>query len=222
MFSLGQQNFLDSTAGTPIRVSHTYSGLLNPFGSFTPIPKRPIHINYFSFHNLNYESLLDVVPKTTQPTFTKSGEQPYRAPTPDSMRCYRAHECNDVNSYIQFQWLTHNYISYNSSNHSFILHTSFMLLMSSNHIQAVSHGPFWSNKQYGLFLTVPNQSMDSPLINHRFHFFGTQIHGHFRPHNNQNHFYGLLNKEYPSRRRPLPLEVVETPQNLYPCVALVA
>ena len=93
------------------RVSHTHSGLLHPF------EEHPTHVNYFSFHNLNHESLLDVVPKTTQPTFTKSGEQPYRAPTPDSTRCHRAHECNDANSYIQFQWLTHNYISYNSNIH---------------------------------------------------------------------------------------------------------
>ena len=49
--------------------------------------------------------------------------------------------------------------------------------------------------------------MDSPLIKHQFHFFGTEIHSHFRPHNSQNYFHVFLNKEYPSRRRPLPLGV---------------
>ena len=76
VFSLRQQNFSDSTAGlshpfgsfTPIQVFHTPLGILHPF------QECPTHINYFSFHNLNYKSLLDVVPKTTQPTFTKSGE----------------------------------------------------------------------------------------------------------------------------------------------------
>ena len=103
-----------------LRVSYTrieffgqYRGSLIPkFQAFhlrrltAPFLLRPTHIDYFSFYVLNYESLLDVVPKTTQLTFTKSGEQPYRA-----------HECNDDNSFILFQWLTHNYISYNSNNH---------------------------------------------------------------------------------------------------------
>ena len=56
---------------------------------------------------------------------------------------------------------------------------------------------FQSNHQFGLFnslRTVCGLSMDSPLIKPRFHLFGIEIHGYFRPHNTQNHFHGLLNK----------------------------
>ena len=45
--------------------------------------------------------------------------------------------------------------------------------------------------------TVPSSSL-------RSHFFRIGMRGHFRPHNFQNHFHGLLDKEYPSRRKPLP------------------
>ena len=48
---------------------------------------------------------------------------------------------------------------FNSNNYRFILHTSFVLLVSNNHIQGISHGPFWSNMQFGLFLTVPNRAV---------------------------------------------------------------
>ena len=46
--------------------------------------------------------------------------------------------------------------------------------------------------------------MGSPLMKHRFHFCGTENHGLSRPHHSQNHFHGFLDKEYPSRRKPLP------------------
>ena len=126
----------------------------------------------------------------------------------------------------------------------------------------------------GLFLTVPKivrgLSVDRPLLNLRFHFFGTEIHDHFWPNNTQNHnlhtnnAYGPITvrksvsglpktvlefhhfgpkfwdrpnghsrphttqtinkalklKNKLSRRRPLPLGVIETPQNWYPRVAL--
>ena len=45
--------------------------------------------------------------------------------------------------------------------------------------------------------------MDGSLIKHRFNFMEPGIHCHFRPHHTQNHFHGFLDKEYPSRRRPL-------------------
>ena len=81
VFALGQQNFPDSTAGlshpyktfsdSTAGLSHSFRsftpirGLLHPFGSFTPkFQRRLTHVDYFSFVNLNYESLLDVVPKT--------------------------------------------------------------------------------------------------------------------------------------------------------------
>ena len=73
VFSFGQQNFSTYTAG----LLHTYRNFgscrrsLTPmFQAFhlrrltTPFLLRPTHINYFSFYDLNYESLLDVVPKT--------------------------------------------------------------------------------------------------------------------------------------------------------------
>ena len=105
---------------------------------------------------------------------------------------------------------------------------SFPIHISSHSIQAITCKQntwmnFQSNHQSGLFnspRTVRRLSMDNPLIKHRNHFFGTKIHGHFRPHNTQDHFHGLLNKEYPSRRRPLPLGVAENPQYWYPRVAL--
>ena len=102
---------------TPIRVFHTHSGLLHPFGSFTPIQKCLTHIDYFSLYYLNYASLLGVVPKTNSTHIHQECEQLYCAPTPDLTQCHCAHECNDANSYIQFQWLTLNYISYNSNIH---------------------------------------------------------------------------------------------------------
>ena len=161
--------------------------------------------------------------RQTLPTFTKSGEQLYHAPTPNSMRCHRAHECNDDNSYIN-----------SNGSHTIIFHIIHTFMLTHQlacidisfpiHISSHSIPPItckqntWANfqsKHQPELLNSPiilrGLSMDSPLIKHRFHFFGTEIHGHFRPHNTQNHFHGLLNKEYPSRRRPLPLRVAETP-----------
>ena len=56
---------------THIRPFGYYRGLLHPKSRLfhlrvltTPFLLRPTHINYFSFPDLNYESSLDVVPKT--------------------------------------------------------------------------------------------------------------------------------------------------------------
>ena len=98
-----------------------------------------------------------------------------------------------------------------------------MLFNLSNNMQTKHMDEFQSNHQSGLFNSpriVVGLSMENPFINHQFHFFRTQIHGHFRSHNTQSHFHGFLDKEYPSRRKPLHLGVVETPQYQYPCVAL--
>ena len=194
-----------------------YGGSLTPkFQAFhlrgltTPFLLRLTHINYFSFYNLNYKSLLNVVLKTTQPTFTNSDEQPYRAPTPDSTRCHHAHECNDGNSYIQFQWLIHNYISYNSNNHvntsiSMYQHIIFHTHFKPFRFKQIHMDNFGPTSKSGLFLTVPNQYVGCPRTTppHQASvpLLGTGIHRHFRPHNTQNHFHGFLDKEYP---RPLP------------------
>ena len=80
---------------------------------------------------------------------------------------------------INISYSNTHFNPFNLNNNNFILHTSFMLLMSNNRIQAISHGPFWSNKQSRLFLTVPNRAVGcqwaAPLIKHRFHFRGTEI-----------------------------------------------
>ena len=73
MLSFGQQNFSAYTVG----FLHLYRNFDSCRGSLTPMFQafhlrglttsfllRPTHINYFSFYDLNYESLLDVVPKT--------------------------------------------------------------------------------------------------------------------------------------------------------------
>ena len=73
VFSFGQQNFSAYTVGLlhPYRNFGSCRGSLTPMfqafhlrGLTTPFLLRPTHINYFSFYDLNYESLLDVVPKT--------------------------------------------------------------------------------------------------------------------------------------------------------------
>ena len=85
VFSLGNRNFglcLGSLTPKHNFLDNT-TGLLHPYRIFRTIPRvfytqvpgfhlrglmtlfllRPTHINYFSFYDLNYESLLDVVPK---------------------------------------------------------------------------------------------------------------------------------------------------------------
>ena len=133
---------------------------------------------------------------------------------------------------------------------------------------------FGPTKQTGTIFNSPENSAwairGQPPPQPRFHFFGTEIHGHFRPNNTQKHNlhtnnkYGpitvrksvpglpkivpnfqhfspkfwdrpnchsrphttqtinkaLKPKNKPSRRRPLPPEVVESPQKWYPRVAL--
>ena len=93
-----------------------------------------------------------------------------------------------------------------------------MLLVSSNHIQAISHGPFWSNKLSGLFLIVPNQSVGCPWTGP--HQASVPLLWNRNPWPFFTSQHGFLDKEYPSRRRPLPPRVIETPQYRYPRVAL--
>ena len=72
VFSFGQQNLSAYTAG----LLHLYRNFGSCRGSLTPMFQafhlrglmapfllRPTHINFFSFYDLNYESLLDIVPK---------------------------------------------------------------------------------------------------------------------------------------------------------------
>ena len=87
----------------PHRNSGSLPGSLTPStqasnlrGLTAPFSLCPTHVNDSSFSVSTSESSLDVVPKTTQPTLTKSGECSYRAPTPDPTRCYCAHECNNA------------------------------------------------------------------------------------------------------------------------------
>ena len=83
------------------------------------------------------------------------------------------------------------------------INISFSIHISSHPMQAKHMDEFQSNHQSKLFNStwvVHGQ----PLIKRRFHLLGTRMHGHFRPHNTQNHFHVFLYKEYPSRRRPLP------------------
>ena len=91
------------------------------------------------------------------------------------------------------------------------INISFPIHISSHSIQAITCKQNTSN----IFSPTINpdflQSHNSTwvvhgqplLIKHRSHFFGTEIHGHFQPHNTQSHFHGFLNKEYSSRRKPL-------------------
>ena len=71
VFSFKQQNFSAYTMGLlhPYRNFGSCHGSLTPMfqafhlrGLTTPFLVCPTHINYFSFYDLNYESLLDVVP----------------------------------------------------------------------------------------------------------------------------------------------------------------
>ena len=104
------------------------------------------------------------------------------------------------------------------------INISFFIHISIHSIQANLHGQFRSNKQIRTVFNSPKPvyglSKDGPPHQALVPFLGTGIHGHFRPHNTQNHFHGFLDKEYPSRRRPLPPGVAETPQYRYPRVAL--
>ena len=107
------------------------------------------------------------------------------------------------------------------------INISFCIHISSHSIQTITcKQNTWTNFNPIInldFLTVPEQYMSCPWTAPSSSigpFLGTGIYGNFRPHNTQNHFHGLLDKEYPSRRRPLPLRVVETPQYRYPRVAL--
>ena len=105
---------------------------------------------------------------------------------------------------IQTFMLTHQLACINTS---FSIHISShsiktIIVLSSTHhscfsCQATTFEQFHmdhfnptSNPVY--FLTVPNLSVGcpwtAPFIKHRFHFFGTEIHSHFWPHNIQNRF----------------------------------
>ena len=104
------------------------------------------------------------------------------------------------------------------------INISFSIHISSHSIQANLHGQFRSNKQIWTVFNSPKPvcglSKDDPPHQASVPLLGTKIHGHFRPHNTQNYFHGFLDKEYPSRRRPLPPGVSETPQYRHLRVAL--
>ena len=88
------QDLSDITAG----LLHPNSRHFHLRGLTTPFLLCPTYINYSSFPDLNYDSSLDVVPRQTQPTLTKSGECPYHEPTPDSTRCHRAPTLDSMRS----------------------------------------------------------------------------------------------------------------------------
>ena len=145
--------------------------------------------------------------RETQPTFTKNGDKPYRAPTPDSTRCHCAHECNDAihisNSNGSYTIILHIIQTIMLTHQLACINISFFIHISSHSIQAITYKQnTWMNFSPIInsdFLTVPEQYVGcpwtTPLIKHRFHFFGTEIHGHFWPHDIQNHFHGSLDKK---------------------------
>ena len=83
--------------------SYTHVPGFSPEGINDPLLASPNTLITFHFMISTVSLYWTSSQRQTQPAFTKSGQQPYHAPTPDSTRCHRAHECNDVNSYIHFQ-----------------------------------------------------------------------------------------------------------------------
>ena len=125
---------------------------------------------------------------------------------------------------INISYSNTHFKPFNSSNNSFVLHTSFMLLMSNNCKQAISHGPFWSNKQSELFLTVPNRAVGcqwaTPSSSIGSTFVGPKPMALPDLTILQHHFHDILNKNNKVGEDPYLPEFVETPQNWYPRVAL--
>ena len=85
-----------------------------------------------------------------------------------------------------------------------------MLFISSNNMQATHMDSFSPKFSSGLSKTVSIQPWTIPSSSIQFHFFGTEMHGHSRPHNSQNHFHGFLDKNNRVGENPYHLEFVET------------
>ena len=155
----------------------------------------------------------------------------------------RAYECNHVNSYIHFFFMVHaqyfssqyylmpcNHHVNTSIPHALTYHFSpqFMLFISINNMQATHIDNFSPKISFGLSQTVPYQAVDYPRTvpppssSNRSNFFGTGMHGHFRPHNSQNHFHGFLDKNNRVGENPYLLEFIETPRLRSLLVTLVA
>ena len=104
------------------------------------------------------------------------------------------------------------------------INISFSVHISSHSIQENSHGQFRSNKQIKTIFNSPKLvrglSMDNPLIKHRFHFLEPESMAISNLTTPKTIFHGFLDKEYPSRRKPLPPGVAKTPQYQYARVAL--
>ena len=80
-----------------------------------------------------------------------------------------------------------------------------------------------TNKAYGPITvrkSVPGLPKIVPSFKHFSPKFWDRRNGHSRPHTTQTINKALKSKNKPSRRRPLPPRVVETPQNRYPLVTL--
>ena len=119
--------------------------------------------------------------------------------------------------------LMHNYVSCicQTMTHKPLNH---VIPLPRNNMQAISHGQSWSNKQSELFLTVPKQYVGclwaAPSSSIGSTFVGPKSMALPGLTTLKNHFHGFLDKEYPSRREPLPPGVVETPHFRHPRVAL--
>ena len=78
--------------------------------------------------------------------------------------------------------LTHQF----SMHQHLIFHTIQVI-----HFKQIDMDIFGPTRNLGLFLKFPKNSVwavhGQPPHQPRFHFFGTEICGHFRPHNTQNH-----------------------------------
>ena len=135
-------------------------GLLHPF------QERPTHINYFSFYNLNYESLLDLVPKTLNPHSPRvvNNHTVHPHPTRRDVTLHMnammpIHISNSYGSHIiifhiiQSLMLTHQF----SMHQHVIFHTIHAIQFKQIHMDI-----FDPTSTSGLFLTVPHQSVGCP------------------------------------------------------------
>ena len=135
------------------------TGLLHPF------QERPTHINYFSFYNLNSESLLDLVPKTNSTHIHQEwGITVHPHPTQRDVTVHMnammpIHIINSYGSYtiifhiIQPLMLTHQF----SMHQHVIFHTIHAIQFKQIHMDT-----FGPTRKSRLFSIVPHQSMGCP------------------------------------------------------------
>ena len=76
--------------------------------------------------------------------------------------------------------------------HQFSMHQHLIFhTIQTIHFKQIDRDNFGPTRNLGLFLIVPKNSVwvvhGQPPHQPQFHFFKTEIRGHFRPHNTQNH-----------------------------------